>query len=174
MNKSAYINYSRRQLIALTLLRILVGWHFLYEGLIKLYTPEWSAKEYLQGSVGICAPFFRSLTETESLMHWVNALNVWGLILVGAGLFAGLFSKPCKLAAMLLLALYYLAYPPFAAFGSHIHAEGSYWIINKNLIELVALIVLYLFPSSSITGLDRFINPFIDKFNFKTYKNKSL
>jgi len=39
--------------------------------------------------------------------------------------------------------LYYFAYPPFGGdlFGS---AEGNQYIINKNLIESIALLVIFL------------------------------
>jgi thiosulfate dehydrogenase [quinone] large subunit len=73
-------------------------------------------------------------------------------------LFVGLLSRPGKILGIILLSLYYLAYPPFSGLGENIHVEGSYWIVNKNLIEMAALFVLYLFPTSKITGLDRYIH----------------
>src|SRR5690606_17843878 len=52
----------RAEAVALILLRTLVGWHFLYEGLYKLALPgwsragaplaEWSARAYLEGASG--------------------------------------------------------------------------------------------------------------------------
>ncbi len=150
-------NYPGLQVFGLTLLRVLIGWHFLYEGLTKLYTPGWTAKEYLLGSVGPLAPLFRSMTKTESVINVVDNLNEWGLVLIGLSLFLGLLSRPAKILGMLLLSMYYLAYPPFASLGVNVHVEGSYWIVNKNLIEMAALFVLYLFPSSHLSGMDRFI-----------------
>ena len=44
---SDQISDSKNSKVAITLLRILVGWHFLYEGIITAYNPEWSAKGYL-------------------------------------------------------------------------------------------------------------------------------
>ena len=155
---SGYRTYSSWQIFGLTLLRVMVGWHFLYEGLIKLYTPYWSAQSYLQGSSGPLRHVFQGIAANDTLLNIVNFLNVWGLILIGLGLFAGLFSKTCKIAGILLLALYYIAYPPFASAGINPHVEGSYWIINKNLIEMAALFVLLLFPTGHITGLDKFIH----------------
>ncbi|GAG09256.1 unnamed protein product, partial [marine sediment metagenome] len=35
--------------------------------------------------------------------------------------------------------------------------EGSYLIVNKNLIEMCALFVLTIFPTGTIIGLDRLI-----------------
>lgn len=159
MNKDKSIQpiYTNWQIFSITLLRVLIGWHFLYEGLIKLYTPAWSAKSYLEGAIGPFASLFENMAQNNSILNIVNVANEWGLILIGLGLFIGLFSKPCKLSGIALLLLYYLAYPPFAGFGTNIHVEGSYWIVNKNLIEMAALFVLLVFPSSKITGLDKFL-----------------
>ena len=150
-------SYSGVQLFNLTLLRVLIGWHFLYEGLVKFYTPDWTAKHYLSGSVGPFSSIFKSIAQSETALQVVDLLNEWGLVFIGLGLFAGLMSKPVKVLGIIMLSLYYLAYPPFAGLGVNMHVEGSYWIVNKNLIEMAALFVLLLFPSSHITGLDRFI-----------------
>lgn len=96
-------------------------------------------------------------------MNAVNFLNEWGLVLIGLGLFIGLFSRPLKIAGMLLLSLYYLAYPPFSGLSINAPVEGSYWIVNKNLIEMAALFVLYLFPSSQVTGIDRYLKKNLEK-----------
>ncbi|MCK3685739.1 DoxX subfamily [Maribellus sp. YY47] len=150
-------SYSTKQLVVLTSLRILIGWHFLYEGLVKLCMPEWTAKEYLNGAVGLFAPLFKAMAGSEFAMTLVDTLNVWGLILIGLSLFIGLLSKPAKIFGIVLLAMYYLAYPPFPGLAANMHAEGSYWIVNKNLIEIAALSVLYFFPSNYQTGIDRFL-----------------
>lgn len=159
-------NYSTMQIIGLTTLRIMIGWHFLYEGLTKLYTPVWTAKQYLLGSVGPLSSTFKSLTQSDVLLGLCDKLNIWGLILIGLSLFIGLFSKIGKISGIAILLLYYLAYPPFQGLGINPHAEGSYWIVNKNLIEIMALIILLLFPISHITGIDRFI--------FKNYNQKKI
>ncbi|HLF34453.1 MAG TPA: hypothetical protein VI583_09455 [Cyclobacteriaceae bacterium] len=163
MNKNIIekANYLTPQLFALTFLRVLIGWHFLFEGLVKLYTPGWSAKSYLLGSVGPLASIFKGLAQNESILQIVDALNIWGLVLIGLSLFIGLLSKPSTICGMVLLLVYYIAYPPFNGLEFNIHVEGSYWIVNKNLIEVAALFVLYLFPSSHITGIDRFLGGYL-------------
>jgi thiosulfate dehydrogenase (quinone) large subunit len=150
--------YSNWQLFSLTFLRVLIGWHFLYEGLVKLFSnPAWTAKSYLLGSVGPFAPVYKAMASNVALLHTIDIINIWGLILTGLSLFTGLFARYFKLFGMGLLLLYYFAYPPFSAVVINAPVEGSYWIVNKNLIEMAALIVLYLFPSSNISGLDRFL-----------------
>ncbi len=156
--ESAEKHYSGWQVFALTFLRVLIGWHFLYEGLVKLFsTPAWTAKSYLLGSVGPFSGIFKAMASGSTMLLVINYLNIWGLILIGLSLFTGLFTRPFKLFGIAMLLLYYLAYPPFSSVVINTPVEGSYWIVNKNLIELAALFVLYLFPSSNITGLDRFI-----------------
>lgn len=159
-NKLTTLPYSNKQIIALTFLRVLIGWHFLYEGLVKFYTPGWSAGPYLMGAIGPLSPLFKAMAQSETILPVVDIMNEWGLILIGLGLFIGLFSKACKILGIILLSFYYLSYPPFAGLGVNTHVEGSYWIVNKNLIEIGALLILYLFPSSYITGIDRFLRKY--------------
>lgn len=157
-DNNASPSYTNWQVFSLTLLRIFIGWHFLYEGLVKLYSsPSWSAAGYLNGSVGPLSHVFKDVAAGTDMLAVVNFLNIWGLIIIGLALFIGFFSKPAKLCGIILLSLYYLAYPPFPIFTISAPVEGSYWIVNKNLVEMAALLVLYLFPTSHITGIDRFI-----------------
>ncbi|MEI6047300.1 MAG: DoxX family protein [Bacteroidota bacterium] len=149
--------YSNLQIFSLTLLRVLIGWHFLYEGFAKLFsTPAWTAKFYLLGSVGPFASFFKGMASHSALLPVIDNLNIWGLILIGISLFTGLFARPFKLFGIALLLLYYFAYPPFAGVVISAPVEGNYWIVNKNLIEIAALFVLFMFPTSHITGFDRY------------------
>ena len=46
------INYTTMQLFWLVALRVLIGWHFLYEGLVKVVNPNWSSAGYLMDSQG--------------------------------------------------------------------------------------------------------------------------
>ena len=149
-NDSVAQSYSGWQVFALTFLRVLIGWHFLYEGLTKLFsTPAWTAKTYLLGSVGPFSSLFNAMATHPGVLHVIDILNIWGLILIGLSLFVGLFSRPFKLFGIILLLLYYIAYPPFSSLAVNTPVEGSYWIVNKNLIELAALLVLFLFPDKS-------------------------
>jgi|SRR5687767_2386133 thiosulfate dehydrogenase (quinone) large subunit len=144
-------NLTGSQKTALVLLRLLIGWHFLYEGVIKLYNPSWTAKGYLL-SAEFLKPVF-ALMAKESIIGAIDTLNISLLIIVGVLLIAGFKTSWASIGGMLLLALYYLAHPPFTGITQG-PAEGSYWIVNKNLIELAALYVLYLFPTSVSFGIE--------------------
>ncbi|MEP7107789.1 MAG: hypothetical protein ABI760_07400 [Ferruginibacter sp.] len=135
----------------LVLLRILIGWHFLYEGIIKAYNPSWTSKGYLL-SASILKPFFTWIAG-DSLISVIDTLNIVGLIAVGASLLIGMKVRWGCIGGILLLLLYYLAHPPFPSLPQG-PAEGSYWIVNKNLIEMVALYVVYQFPLVSVFGIE--------------------
>ena len=136
---------------ALVLLRILIGWHFLYEGVIKAYNPSWTSRGYLL-SASIFKPFFAWLAG-DSLISTIDTLNIVGLIAVGISLLIGIKVKWGCIGGMLLLLLYYMAHPPFPNLPQG-PSEGSYWVVNKNLIEMAALFVIYQFPLTTVFGLE--------------------
>jgi uncharacterized membrane protein YphA (DoxX/SURF4 family) len=75
------------------LFRVAIGWHFLYEGISKLLLPNWSAAGYLANATGPFAGFYQSLAASEEMMKIIDPLNMAGLILIGLGLFLGLFIR---------------------------------------------------------------------------------
>ncbi len=149
------------QLTSLVTLRVLIGWHFLYEGLVKLIDPDWSAASYLIESQWLFKGFFHSLAGNATSLAVVDFLNVWGLILIGLGLFLGCFTRISSIGGIVLLAFYYISHPSFLNLEYALPSEGNYLIVNKTLIELIAIWVIYLFPTGRIIGIDRFI--FSDK-----------
>lgn len=151
------IEYSKIQLISLVVLRVLIGWHLLYEGIVKLLNPDWSAESFLRDSKWILSGFLNWIADSSILLQVTNFVNVWGLMLIGSGLMLGLFTRISTVAGILLIGLYYLAAPPLTGLTYMLPPEGSYLIVNKNLIEIAALVVILFFPTSGIAGLDRII-----------------
>jgi len=138
---------SRLQINWLILLRLVIGWHFLYEGIAKLLTPGWTSAPYLSTSRWLLSPFFNWIATNSDLLIVADWLNIWGLILIGFGLILGVFIKTAAIAGMVLLALYYIAHPPFVGMDFGIPLEGHYVIVNKTLIEIIALGILAVFPA---------------------------
>lgn len=149
--------WSRFQTVALVTLRMVIGWHFLYEGLAKLTNPYWTSAGYLAESQGWFSEIFLDIAASPTALTIVDYLNIWGLILIGVGLLLGAFTRLATVAGIALLALYYLAAPPLVGLTYSMPTEGSYLIVNKVLIELVALVVLLAFPTGRVVGLDRLI-----------------
>jgi len=151
------LQYSNAQLSMLVVLRVLIGWHFLYEGFVKLLNPNWSSVGYLLDSEGFLSGFFETIASNPNSLAVADFLNMWGLIAIGLGLMLGCLTRVAIISGITLLAFYYLSHPPFIGLKYSMPTEGSYLIVNKILIELFALIVLYLFPSSRQIGLDKFL-----------------
>jgi len=150
-------NYTQAQLTVLVILRVLIGWHFLYEGISKLLNPYWSSAGYLLETKCIFSGLATSIVASPNALRVVDFLNVWGLIAIGAALIAGVLTQAASIAGIVLLLLYYVFNPPLIGYAYTTPAEGSYLIVNKILIEMWALLVLTLFPTGKIIGLDRFI-----------------
>lgn len=151
-------DYSRCQLTWLVLLRVAIGWHFLFEGFTKVTDSAWSAQAYLLDSQGLFADFFNKIATNLSALKFVNFMNMWGLLLIGLGLILGLFEKAAIWFGIAILALYYLSHPSFTGITFAFPMEGNYLIVDKNLVELIALGVLSVFPTSRILGIDRFLD----------------
>ena len=151
------LGLTKGQSTALVALQMLIGWHFFYEGLAKLINPYWTSALYLAESEWWLGGFFRNLAANPTAIVVIDFLNVWGLTLIGLALMLGLLARPAIIAGMILLALYYIAAPPFAGYSYAIPAEGSYLVVNKVMIEFVALAVLLAFPTNRLFGFDRLI-----------------
>ena len=149
---------SRTQMITIVVLRVVIGWHFLYEGLSKLTTPGWSASGYLLQSRGPFSAPFRWMAADPSVLANVNLLNKWGLTAIGLGLILGCFTRVASAAGLLVILLFYLCNPPFVGYFYSIPTEGSYLVVNKNLVEAAALAVVLVTNSGRAAGLDRLIH----------------
>ena len=145
------MNFSRPQSFSLVVLRLFVGWHFLYEGVTKLYNPFWTAKGYLLTSEGVFQPFFVWLSG-EPMISVVNVANMVLLIGVGMALMLGLLTRIAAVAGIAILLMYYLAHPPLYGMSMG-PGGGNFWVVNYNLIEIAALLLVYHFPTGRIFGL---------------------
>ena len=153
----ASIKSNQYQYYGLVTLRFLIGWHFLYEGISKLLNPYWSSAAYLLDSKWIFSGLANTIVSNPNLLTISDYINMWGLTLVGVSLIFGIYSRYGSLIGMGFIMLYYLFAPPLVGLEYGKPNEGSYIIVNKNLIEACALWVLYSFPTSQHIGLDRFL-----------------
>ena len=139
----------------LTALRVVIGWHFLYEGIAKAFNPNWSSALYLMESKWLFSGFFHWLISSDTSLQIVDFLNIWGLILIGTCLFLGFLPHLASIAGALLLMLYYIANPPFVY--SSVPSQSHFYIINYNLIEAVVLVVITTLREEQLYGLQRYL-----------------
>ncbi len=86
----------------------------------------------------------------------LDVMTIWSLIILGVLLIAGLFSRLVAIGAAGLLLSFYLAMPPWPGvydFQELPGPEHSY-IIDKNMIEICALLAIAMMPTGRWFGMD--------------------
>lgn len=161
MTDRVYVLSGLQQML-LILLRTLIGWHFLYEGYVKLLHPAWSRTGtplepfssigYLRNASGPFGELFRALGD-PAWAPWLDKGVAVALVVAGLLLILGLFTQTGCVVALGLLAMFYLSAIPLQGVPGP-RAEGTYLIVNKNLIEAAAVAVLLAFRTGRLAGLD--------------------
>jgi uncharacterized membrane protein YphA (DoxX/SURF4 family) len=105
-----------------------------------------SAEQKKDGPVSVSAP--------KAPVYYVDQVTMWGLTVVGACLLLGFFTRTACVAGAGFLLMFYLSMPPLPWVPENLRAEGHYLFINKNLIELLALLALATTWSGRWAGLD--------------------
>jgi uncharacterized membrane protein YphA (DoxX/SURF4 family) len=91
-------------------------------------------------------------------LWWINQVTMWGLTVVGGCLLLGLFTRTACVAGAGFLLMFTLAMPALPWLPANPRAEGHYFFINKNLIEMIALLALATTASGRWAGLDGLIH----------------
>ncbi len=87
-------------------------------------------------------------------LDWINFATTYGLIAIGMCLILGFLTPLAALGAAAFLAMIYLSMPPWPGLPANPRAEGHYFIVSKNLIELIACLVIATTPTGHWVGLD--------------------
>jgi len=90
----------------------------------------------------------------------IDHLTIWALIAIGGLLMMGLLTRVSAIAAAVLLLSFYLAIPPWPGVEELVETAGPEhsFIINKNLIEVIALLAIAAMPTGQWFGLDRLLS----------------
>jgi uncharacterized membrane protein YphA (DoxX/SURF4 family) len=97
-----------------------------------------------------------------SMLDWSDFFVKWGITLTGALLLVGLLTRTACVVGAGLLLMFFLAMPPLPGWPESPRAEGHYLFINKNIIEMLALLTLATTRSGRWAGLDgllQFLRP---------------
>lgn len=125
------------------------------------------------------------------MLNISNFMMPWSLIFVGLGLMLGCFTRLSILGSIGLLVMFYTAAPAIEAMpyldtwgkavldfrggflfsmehaqwaGQHmLNCEGNYMIVNKNIVEMLALFALLTVDSGKSCGLDVYIRSWFSK-----------
>jgi thiosulfate dehydrogenase (quinone) large subunit len=108
----------------------------------------------MKASRGPLAEFFRWIASQPHLLDNANLITMYGLTIVGVLLMLGLFTRLAAAGGISFILLFYLCNPPFIGYFYAIPTEGTYLIVNKNLVELCALAVILLTGTGRFAGVD--------------------
>jgi uncharacterized membrane protein YphA (DoxX/SURF4 family) len=96
-------------------------------------------------------------------LDWVNASTKWGLVAMGVCLMLGLFTPLAALAGAVFLGQIYMSMPPWPGLPPSPIAEGHYFIVNKNLVEMIACLALATIPTGMWIGFDALLFGWISR-----------
>jgi len=97
-----------------------------------------------------------------AMLFWTDRIVSYGLVVVGACLLLGLFTRLSCAAGALFVLMLYLALPAWPWLPENLKTEGHYLFVSKNLILTFALAALATTRSGRWFGLDglvQFLNP---------------
>lgn len=120
----------------------------LFEEATKLLTPEQFAK----------GPVPAEVTEISR----INFRTMWGLTIFGFLLMIGLLTRLSALGGAALLTLFYLAMPPWPGVQEIPSIEHNL-IVNKVLVEMLALLALASLPTGKWFGIDAAISALLQR-----------
>jgi thiosulfate dehydrogenase (quinone) large subunit len=130
---------------SLFLLRVGLGWYFLWAGLTKVFDPLWSAAGFLTHAKTF--PKFYEWFASPDILPFTNFLNEWGITLVGVTLLLGIGVRVGSAVGILLMILYYFPalefpyVPPYA------------FIVDEHVIYALGLVVVALGRAGKTLGL---------------------
>lgn len=138
--------------IALFLLRISLGWIFLYAGLVKLTNPSWSAEGFLHGAKNL--PILYNWFASDKILPITNILNEWGLTLLGISLILGIFVRLSSFFGIILMILYYIAQFEFPYSDSHS------FVVDNHVIYIFLLLYFMRVRAGRVHGMEKSIAKF--------------
>lgn len=130
----------------IVLLRISMGWVFLFAAIRQIPNPDWSAVGFLSGATTF--PAFFELMATPPFLPIINALIPWVHLLIGLALILGIGVRLGAIAGAALMFLYYL--PRLDGFM----VGPNNFIVEYHLVYTFAIVYLAAVHAGRVFGLE--------------------
>ena len=159
------MNTAKYRDAGIALIRIAMGWVFLFAGIEKFLnldggTPfsaagflkfgtagSWPGVDLAQGDyLNPTHPFWASIAGNAGLISVINVLVVFGELAIGAALILGLFTRFASLMGVIMLSFFYIAAWDF-----------SLGIVNEQLMYAIVTGGLGIIGAGQVFGLDTVI-----------------
>jgi len=96
---------------------------------------------------------------TDSPLAKSDSQVMWGLIVLGVLLILGLATRVAAILGAVMLMMFYMVMPPWPGVPQLPGPEHSF-IVNKNMIEAIALLAIAALPTGSWFGIDALFSKF--------------
>ncbi len=130
----------------IVLLRVTLGWLFLYSGYSKIASGTFSAAGLLKGAKTF--PELYAWFASSGNIEWVNLLNEYGQLLIGIALILGVGVRVASYAGALMMLLYYFPSLDFPKAG-----ERNF-IVDDHIIYIAIFLVLASVRAGRTLGLE--------------------
>jgi len=132
---------------ATLLLRLVMGWIFVWSGFDKLLG-EFSSAGFLAGAAkGPLTGWFHSLAQNQAAVDVIDPLVVWGQILIGLALIFGVGTRFALFWASAMMFMFYIAqFPP---------ANNPF--MDEHLVYILLFVLLGALGAGRILGLDAIV-----------------
>ena len=98
-----------------------------------------------------------SVPPENTKIRRVNMMTIWGLLILGTLLILGFGTRIAAVGGAVMLLSFYLVMPPWPGVPAAPGPEHSLFV-NKNLIEMLALIAIACMPTGQWFGIDGLIH----------------
>jgi thiosulfate dehydrogenase [quinone] large subunit len=129
----------RKAKLFISLLRIGLGWVFLYQGIVAFRTPGWSVQQFIVNAQTF-PQFYAKLLQAPMLGYVSLTVQIL-FVVVGIMLIIGLWSRISALLGILLMLFFYFPLLKFPYVGN------NYLLIDEHIIY--SLILAYFFVGGS-------------------------
>ncbi len=93
----------------------------------------------------------------DTPLHRADMAAMWGLLILGSLLIVGFFTRFSAVMAAAMVLSFYLVIPPWPGVPPAPGPEHSLYI-NKNMIEIIALLCIAALPTGTWFGIDAFFS----------------
>jgi thiosulfate dehydrogenase [quinone] large subunit len=139
---------------ALLGLRVVMAWVFLQAGIAKLLDPDWTAAGFLANAVPAGNPF-GDLWVSLAGSPVVDALVLWGQILIGLALLAGAFVRLAAFFGALQMILFWAAHLEGGLMAGFPIEHGFF--VSSHIVYAILLFGLGAIGAGRILGLDAYV-----------------
>ena len=129
------------------LMRITMGWVFLYAASHQVLVPGWSAAGFLEHTKTFHG--FFSLFTGPVVAPVVSVLVEYGHLLIGLSLIFGLMVRVSSFFGILLMLLYWMAHMDFPYIG-----DPNNFLVDEHIISALVLALLIVKHAGHVWGLD--------------------